>query len=198
MNLDTLEATTCQVFVYGTLKRAYHRFSSLDGAIQKGTAWIKGFAMRSLGAFPTIYPEDMSTVFGEIYEITPETLKRLDGIEGVASGFYQRAEIDVPYHGKCWVYVQDSPRPGQEILKVIDGYWKGDNTNLLREVYLGKTVALLPGPRHDATYPNYQPNKSNVEEAEIVELDDDIIGYLGYGSEPAEELTHVREADKPL
>ena len=67
------------IFVYGTLRYGHERHNVLENARFVGYGFIKGFKLYDLGPYPAI-AKGNGTVYGEVYEISPETLKnhRLD------------------------------------------------------------------------------------------------------------------------
>ncbi len=69
------------IFVYGTLRYGHERHNVLENARFVGYGFIKGFKLYDLGPYPAIAKEN-GTVYGEVYEISPETLKTIDWIEG--------------------------------------------------------------------------------------------------------------------
>jgi gamma-glutamylcyclotransferase (GGCT)/AIG2-like uncharacterized protein YtfP len=103
-------ATTHTVFVYGTLKRGGALDHVLSGDTYMGEAFVAG-RLFNLGAFPGLkqgftLPGDL--VLGEVYQVSDETLQRLDIVEGVSHGFYARRPViaymserrDAPSHLK--------------------------------------------------------------------------------------------------
>lgn len=93
-----------KVFVYGTLKQGHgnHKWYLTDSeCLGKGS--IEGFDLYDLGPFPAIVPSltpDKSKVYGELYEVTPEVLVQLNGLEGYIeqkpeAGMYDRTGVIV-------------------------------------------------------------------------------------------------------
>jgi len=90
------------VFVYGTLRRGQYRdITNLEGVTAVGDGTISGqiFSVAG-GAFPGLALSDKGTVVGEVYQVIPEVLKRLDDIEGYreadpSSSFYLRKKVNV-------------------------------------------------------------------------------------------------------
>jgi gamma-glutamylcyclotransferase (GGCT)/AIG2-like uncharacterized protein YtfP/cation transport regulator ChaC len=75
-----------KVFVYGSLRRheKYHHF--LEDSIRLyEQAWIKGELFDTKKGYPALHNGD-NLVYGEIYEISSETLKKLDDLEGYQEG----------------------------------------------------------------------------------------------------------------
>lgn len=95
------------VFVYGTLRKGGALHASLAGAecLAEGTIEAELFSADDRW-FPLVRPGD-GTVIGEVYEVTPTTLERLDFIEGHPAFFERKlAEVDFG-HGemfRAWVY----------------------------------------------------------------------------------------------
>jgi gamma-glutamylcyclotransferase (GGCT)/AIG2-like uncharacterized protein YtfP len=85
------------IFVYGTLKKGDPNHARLEGSrFVCATRTIENYVMLDLGAFPGILkPEDIShmpvsTIMGEIYQISDQILKELDHYEGE---WYYREEV---------------------------------------------------------------------------------------------------------
>src|SRR5579859_6470451 len=84
-----------RVFVYGTLKRDYHNSRLMATAKFIGKAYtVDTFRMFSVG-FPVIRPNDNGhSVSGELYDVDPETLDRLDALEAEGR-MYDRRSVPV-------------------------------------------------------------------------------------------------------
>lgn len=119
-----------KVFVYGSLLSGLSNHRLLNGSrlIGAGRA-AGGFRMVSFGGYPGVYGWDDGTDLpGELYEVTAETLQRLDRLESNGS-FYQRAERTVMIGGEehtAWVYLLMHPdRYGD--LQIVDGNdWRAE------------------------------------------------------------------------
>ncbi len=72
------------VFVYGTLRQGMrlHHYLSQDEFI--GRAVLSDATMYDLGAYPAVVLRGHGDVYGELYFITPATLRILDNLEGVS------------------------------------------------------------------------------------------------------------------
>ncbi len=72
-----------KVFVYGSLKRGFLYHSFLETSEFLGNAHIMGYDLYDLGSYPAILKskDDKSKVYGEVYEVDQETLRRLDKLE---------------------------------------------------------------------------------------------------------------------
>ncbi len=94
-----------KVFVYGTLKKGFSLNYLLANSIFIGEASLNGYDMYSLTSFPFI-TKGKGKVYGEVYEVSEDLLKRLDMIEGG----YVRKEVEVEILGKkmkVYTYVKD-------------------------------------------------------------------------------------------
>lgn len=122
-----------KVFVYGTLKKAYHNHKwYLEGANDLGPATIEGL-MFHLGAFPAInLAESFSTIHGEVYEVTWEQITAMDHLEGVNHGFYSRIQATVKPHGVVWMYIFTHEKAAKEQWVVPGGRWEGPETNKVK------------------------------------------------------------------
>lgn len=121
---QAVEAQACaRVFVYGTLKRGHgnHRVLERGGARFVGPDRIAG-TMHDYGAFPVVTLAGAGSVHGEVYEVTAETLQRLDILEGTPT-FYQRTRVRMSTGSEAWVYVMDSARL-VDTRRVPSGRWE--------------------------------------------------------------------------
>ena len=84
-----------QVFVYGSLKKGYALHHLLAAEQFAGFAQTQPlYRIYDLGEYPgLIEGPDGLEINGEVYSVSPETLKRLDFAEGVAEGLYARRHI---------------------------------------------------------------------------------------------------------
>lgn len=94
-----------RIFVYGSLKRGHFNHSILEEGKARFLTddAIHGYTMYSLGPYPFIipaisipgqfYPSSHGIVYGEIYDCSPELVKKLDNLEGHPR-FYQRTTVD--------------------------------------------------------------------------------------------------------
>ncbi len=83
------------IFCYGTLKKGFGLNYLFVDSKFVGEAMLNGYEMYSLVSFPFITKGD-GKIFGEVYDISEDLLKRLDRIE---MG-YIRKEVDVEVLGK--------------------------------------------------------------------------------------------------
>ncbi|MFV0445549.1 MAG: gamma-glutamylcyclotransferase [Planctomycetaceae bacterium] len=90
------------VFVYGTLKRGDIRAGALLHQVFLGTAHTEPmYRLRDCGEYPGLIavPAAGLSIEGEVYDVTPECLRRLDEVEGVAEQLYARRPVSLrpPY-----------------------------------------------------------------------------------------------------
>ncbi len=97
--------TSFQVAVYGTLKEGYGNHRLLEGSklIGKGTTALKYPMVQGYG-FPYVYDEEGvgENIHVEVYEVTTEVMDSLDRLEGVDSGHYTPALVDIDLEGGVW------------------------------------------------------------------------------------------------
>ncbi len=87
---------TSQVFVYGTLKRGLSNSRYLSGQRFIAEARTQpNFRMVDCGGYPGMYTATGNglSIAGEIWEVTDECLARLDLLEDIAGGEYERVLI---------------------------------------------------------------------------------------------------------
>jgi len=86
------------IFVYGTLLRGSCRHHVLVQQEFLGEARTKKcFRLFNLGTYPGLV-DNVNHGFaiqGELYKVTPECLKKLDQIEAIESGLYERKRISL-------------------------------------------------------------------------------------------------------
>jgi gamma-glutamylaminecyclotransferase len=88
------------IFVYGTLKRGCSNHHYLAGQKFLGEArTVPGFRLFGLSGHPGMvpHPADGDGVTGEVWSVTPEALRHLDGLEGIDEGIYRRERIPLLY-----------------------------------------------------------------------------------------------------
>jgi len=103
-----------KLFVYGTLRKGGHFARALPEGRKIRLCEVTGLRIYNLGQYPAIIatgdPKDKA--MGEVQDYKgvltkkeeKELLKKLDAIENVASGLYERRTISTPY-GKAIIYV---------------------------------------------------------------------------------------------
>ena len=97
-----------RVFVYGSLRRGNAGAMSVrfPDAAHVGDGKVRG-RLYDLGAYPALLlDESGAQVTGEVYEVTDETLNKLDQFELTSD--YERRDVEVEIgdeHGHCWIYV---------------------------------------------------------------------------------------------
>ena len=124
------------IFVYGTLQEGCSNFRFLQDAVQIGRAKTEErYIMRaevsdsgSVGIPFVGKSQAISTIHGEVYEVSPEQLLDVDRLEGCcideqSRSWYHRELIDVRLNnGSCiqaWLYFNEGS--GETIID--DGFW---------------------------------------------------------------------------
>lgn len=129
------------VAVYGTLKKGQRLYDAyLPGKEPEGTIWLKDHVLFHLGEFPAAAPFEGHDVFCEVFKISPTTLKYLDRVEGVGTGFYNRGTFD-SHLGLVHFYYQDyeqfESQSGTDAVRqhIPNGIWLGRST--YKRMWLG-------------------------------------------------------------
>jgi gamma-glutamylcyclotransferase (GGCT)/AIG2-like uncharacterized protein YtfP len=107
------------LFVYGTLKSGFGANDLLQPAkLVAQEVALRGFNMYSNGAYPMVvespYPKD--TVYGEIWEIHEDALRRLDSYEGhphlFVRGWLSSDQIEFSSDHGVMMYYYNRPTSG--------------------------------------------------------------------------------------
>lgn len=89
------EKKTMRIFVYGTLMKGNRNHDAfLKESTFLGEAVLRDYVLYHLGSYPGIKEEKDSSVKGEVYEVSPETLKRIHLLEGEGE-LYAYCEVPV-------------------------------------------------------------------------------------------------------
>ena len=92
------------VFVYGSLRKGFGLNPVLKSSSYVETVKTKPkYTMYSLGAFPCIVKGGDTAIVGELYNISPETERRLDMIEGVPQ-LYRKGKVEIKGYGNVLAY----------------------------------------------------------------------------------------------
>lgn len=126
-----LGGTMRNVAVYGSLRKGLGNHRVLGESKMIGTQWIPDYEMFSLGSYPGIRSGD-SHILVEVYEVSDETLRRLDTLEGYngndATNFYDREEVSTDY-GKALIYTLQGHRYKSQPI-VESGDWTKHSVQL--------------------------------------------------------------------
>jgi gamma-glutamylaminecyclotransferase len=100
-----------KMFVYGTLKRGHGNNHYLRNCEFLGEALSlkPEFAMSGFG-IPFLHEGGEQRVYGELWEVDPDALVRIDRLEGHPRHYCRRLKIFVDQQGKrhaAWVYLVD-------------------------------------------------------------------------------------------
>ena len=95
-------------FVYGTLMQGERAAHFLEGASYLGRCQLPDYAMYHLGSYPGIQPCAGETVYGELYLISDEMLRKLDQYEDEGT-LYDRKVVTVwmdaqPIEASAYIY----------------------------------------------------------------------------------------------
>lgn len=113
------------VFVYGTLLAGESNAHVLDGADYIGdTRTAPEFRLLDLGPYPAAAMPGSTEISGELYEVCPEILARLDCLEGVPH-LYAREEIKLACGAVAWIYIINSKQIDQHTPEISTGDWRG-------------------------------------------------------------------------
>src|SRR5262249_46638083 len=91
--MTATEPLLARVLVYGSLLRGEGNHHVLARArFVRAATTSAAFELYDLGYFPGLVAGGVTAVKGEVYDVDPETLERLDRLEGHPS-FYRRRPI---------------------------------------------------------------------------------------------------------
>jgi len=83
------------IFVYGTLLIGEDLHHHLEEAtFLKDATTFPVYTLINIGGFPGLLDRGTTRIFGELYEVNAETLRRLDALEGHPS-FYRRMPVAI-------------------------------------------------------------------------------------------------------
>ena len=114
------------IFVYGTLKKGFGLNYLMDSSKFVGESSLEDYEMYSLMSFAPFITKGNGKVFGEVYEISENLLRKIDLFEAK----YNREEVDIEVSGKkmkAYVYVIkiDIKKKGLPFLlnRINSGVW---------------------------------------------------------------------------
>lgn len=103
-----------RLFTYGTLKRGHRLSCHLAGQTYLGDArTLPEFRLHNCGWYPALVESsDGRAIRGELWDVDETTMNRLDEVEDVGSGLYERRLIQLlpPFDDLpaiAYVYLQD-------------------------------------------------------------------------------------------
>lgn len=143
------------VFVYGSLKKGFFNHDSFLGSSRQLAAdvWVDDYALAHLGHFPAMFKMNNMRVRGEVYEVSSSTLKRLDNLEGINSGFYTRIRVEVKESPTCkyycYTYIQNPPTDRYK--RLMSGIWTGPQSPVIEAGF------HHPYKKVETAYPAYVP-----------------------------------------
>lgn len=115
------------VFVYGSLRKGleFHKYLTAEphqylGEFKTKPKYDMQLAMGGGGRiFPTVKTGGRTSILGEVYRITNNTLKVLDRIEGHPI-LYKRQMLNTPF-GLAWIYLFS--QENIDMPKLVTGDW---------------------------------------------------------------------------
>lgn len=111
------------LFVYGTLKRGQRNHGLMrETRFLSEAVTEPRYTLLDLGSFPGMFPGGSTAVHGELYEVGPELLARLDRHEGVPR-FYIRTTVHMAERTCVQSYLLVDPDRIRDGLPVCDGTW---------------------------------------------------------------------------
>ena len=109
-----------KIFVYGSLRKGGGLHPALNSSECLGTFKTKPmYSLYSLGAFPALVADGLTSVVGELYEVTNDVLSTLDRIEGHPH-FYIRTPITLENGLEAEVYLLPHVPYSQEFIESGD------------------------------------------------------------------------------
>ena len=92
------------ICVYGSLRRGMGNYRLLETSKLLSTETIQdNFRMVDMGSYPgLIESEEANNIIVEVYEVTPDTYKRIERLEGYPS-FYNRKDVHTT-EGEVGIY----------------------------------------------------------------------------------------------
>ncbi|XP_011084635.1 putative gamma-glutamylcyclotransferase At3g02910 [Sesamum indicum] len=110
MGAEAAVARPALVFTYGTLKQGFSNHILLQDMIATGDATFLG-SCSTLHPFPLVcgpyrvpfllnLPGRGQCVSGELYAVSPSAIARMDELEGVTKGHYERLPIQIEIEGR--------------------------------------------------------------------------------------------------
>lgn len=114
-----------KVAVYGTLMEGCLRNAALENAVKLGNFQTEPiFTMYySYANYPFLIKNGGTAISMEVYEFTnPDILNRLDHIEGIETGLFQREELNTPYGKAKYYFMKGKDNDNSPIIE--SGDWK--------------------------------------------------------------------------
>jgi gamma-glutamylcyclotransferase (GGCT)/AIG2-like uncharacterized protein YtfP len=118
-----------RIFVYGTLLEGCgnHQYYLRDAKKLGEHITDSQFTMLHLGGFPGVIGIGNTAIRGEVYEITENEFRDIDGLEGYnpnnpSYGLYDRTQIKTPW-GNAWIYLYNH-RDNHHFNKITSGSWR--------------------------------------------------------------------------
>lgn len=95
------------VFVYGTLRTGYGNNRLLVTARRLGDHLTDPkYTMYNTGRFPYVAEGGKQAITGEVWQVTGDVLRNLDGLEGHPDFYCRKQDISTKW-GDAWIYLLD-------------------------------------------------------------------------------------------
>ncbi len=121
-----------RVFVYGTLKRQHGNHRLLESTNVRDTMYLGRcrifgqYRMIDLGNFPAIQHTtgiDKRPIYGEVYQISQNTLDALDMLEGNGS-FYTREKVFTAFKNAWAYFLPSRDELARRYPEIVNGVWR--------------------------------------------------------------------------
>jgi gamma-glutamylaminecyclotransferase len=108
------------LFVYGTLMAGETHCVQMEGARLIGAAVTEAaYTLLDLGPYPGLVPGGSTAVAGELYQVAPAALRRLDAFEEHPE-VYRRAPVRLAEGGRALAYLLVRPPAGARVIAAGD------------------------------------------------------------------------------
>lgn len=140
------------VAVYGSLRKGFGNHYLLKDSKYLGEYDTEPiYDMYSISSFPGLVTGGNTSIKMEVYEVSKEVLRRLNGLEGFiadhhVNNLYNRISIPTPY-GDAYTYIYNCSVVTK--VKVESGDWKTFRENLNKEIKLLHSEDRLFEARHN-------------------------------------------------
>lgn len=118
-----------RIAVYGTLRKFHERHQHfLRDATYLGNQWIPDYGIKKDGILPMAFYCEGFEVLTEVYETTLDTLNKIDELEGLKSGWYERRNVKTKF-GSAFMYaLRVSKMVAKQDMWYPEGNWIGYGT----------------------------------------------------------------------
>ncbi|WP_340695852.1 gamma-glutamylcyclotransferase family protein [Hydrogenobacter thermophilus] len=123
------------------------KFKTLGRAFLRGYRLVfDGYSISWDGSVANLVPLEGGIVWGVLYEVSEECIKKLDECEGVSSGYYKRVKVEVHSEdGKsfmAYTYLREPLEEGKPSREYIETLLEGAEAVGLPEEYVNKYIRV--------------------------------------------------------